>query len=267
VAVEDYVLSHHRGHGHYLARTDDPDRLLAEILGKATGFCGGRGGTMHVADIERHLLGGNGIVGGGLPLAVGVGLSIKLRRSGQICLAIFGDGATNEGAFHESLNMASIWDLPVVYLCENNRYAMSTPVERSLNIEQISQRAAAYGMPGVTVDGNDFFAVHEAIGQAAARARAGEGPSLIEALTYRIKGHSRSDRQVYRTREEVRSWQEEDRDPLARFAAELLARDMVTEAELAHIARQARERVQAAVVFAENSPEPDPETLHDDVYA
>ena len=264
---DDYLLSHHRGHGHFLTRTNDPNRLMAEVLGKRTGFCGGRGGTMHVADLEQHLLGGNGIVGGGLPISVGVGLSAKMRATGQVCLTIFGDGAVNEGAFHEALNMASIWKLPVVYVCENNRYAMSTPVTQAFNIPYISRRADAYGIPGITVDGNDFFAVYMATRQAAERARNGAGPTLIESLTYRIKGHSRSDRQAYRTRDEVRRWQEPDRDPIARLAAVLRQYDLVSQADVEALENVAKERVAEALRFSEASPEPDPATVVEGVYA
>ena len=174
---------------------------------------------MHIADVEANNLGANGIVAGGLPMSVGVGLSIKLRRTDQVVLSIFGDGAANEGAFHESLNMASIWNLPIVYLCENNQYAMSMSMERAFNIEHISERACAYNIPGVTVDGNDVLAMYAAVKEARARARAGDGPTLIEALTYRWKGHSKSDRQLYRTRDEVKEWQA--KDPIPRFARQL----------------------------------------------
>jgi TPP-dependent pyruvate/acetoin dehydrogenase alpha subunit len=264
---DDYLLSHHRGHGHFLARTDEPNRLMAEVLGKQTGFCRGRGGTMHVADLEQHLLGGNGIVGGGLPISVGVGLSIKMRDTKQVCLTLFGDGAANEGAFHESLNMASIWNLPVIYVCENNRYAMSTPVTQAFNIPFISQRAAAYGIPGVTVDGNDFFAVYLATRQAAERARSGDGPTLIESLTYRIKGHSRSDRQAYRTRDEVRQWQEPEKDPILRLSAVLLQYHLLSQADVEKLEQEAKERVAEAVRYSEASPEPDPAAVMEGVYA
>jgi pyruvate dehydrogenase E1 component alpha subunit len=240
---------------------------MAEVLGRQTGFCRGRGGTMHVADLEQHLLGGNGIVGGGLPISVGVGLSVKMRQTGQLCLSIFGDGAVNEGAFHESLNMASIWKLPAVYVCENNLYAMSTPVTQAFNIPFISQRAAAYGIPGVTVDGNDFFAVYLATREAAERARHGDGPTLIESLTYRIKGHSRSDRQAYRSRDEVRQWQEPDKDPITRLSAVLLQHDLLSQAEVEKLEQEAKERVAEAVRFSEASPEPDPAGVMEGVYA
>jgi acetoin:2,6-dichlorophenolindophenol oxidoreductase subunit alpha len=267
LAKGDYFLSHHRGHGHFLTWSDDPNRVMADILGTATGFCRGKGGTMHIADIANGNLGGNGIVGGGLPVAVGVGLSIRLRRSQQVCMVIFGDGAANEGAFHESLNMASIWKLPLVYLCENNQYAMSTPLSQAFNIRHISERAAAYGIPGVTVDGNDFFAVYLAVREAVERARRGDGPTLVESVTYRIKGHSRSDRQAYRTREEVRSWQEPDRDPILRLSRTLQAAGIISEAEADSLRQQAVERVEQAVAFADSSPDPDPATMLEDVSA
>ncbi len=257
----DYLLNHHRGHGHCLAWGSDVNLMMAEFLGKETGYCRGRGGSMHIANVEANNLGANGIVGGGLPISVGVGLSIKMRRTSQVCLTIFGDGAANEGAFHEALNMASIWDLPVVYLCENNQYAMSMSVTKAFNIERISQRACAYGIPGVTVDGNDVLAVYAAIRQAAERARAGQGPTLVEAVTYRWRGHSKSDRQAYRTREEVKLWQQ--RDPIRRFA-NLLG---LSEEELNRYIEEAKAHIEAAVAFAQASPEPDVSTILEGVYA
>lgn len=258
---EDYLLNTHRGHGHMVAWGGDIDRMMAEFLGKETGYCRGRGGSMHIADIARNNLGANGIVAGGVPMAAGVGLSIKLRRTAQVCLVIFGDGAANEGAFHESLNMASIWDLPVIYLCENNQYAMSMPVERAINIAKISQRACAYGIPGVTVDGNDVLAVYQAVAEARARALAGDGPTLVEAVTYRWKGHSKSDREAYRTREEVKAWQA--RDPIPRFAEVLGLGDD----EVRALRDEAQACVEAAVAFAEASPDPDLSTIMEGVYA
>lgn len=257
----DYLINTHRGHGHMLCWGSDVDRMMAEFLGREAGFCRGRGGSMHIADVERNNLGANGIVGGGLPISVGVGLSIKFRKTDQVCLTIFGDGASNEGAFHEALNMASIWDLPIIYLCENNQYAMSMSVKRAFNIERISQRACAYGMPGVTVDGNDPLAVYQAVSQAKARAQAGDGPTLIESLTYRWKGHSKSDREAYRTRDEVKEWQR--RDPIPRFATVL----KLPPAEIDTLQAQAQARIEEAVTFAQNSPEPDVSTIMEGVYA
>ena len=267
LAQGDYFFSHHRGHGHALVWTDDPNRVMADILGKATGFGKGYGGTMHIADVASGFLGGNGIVGGGLPMSVGVGLSIQVRETSQVCMAIFGDGAANEGAFHEALNMASIWDLPVIYLCENNQYAMSTPTDYAFNIAKISERATAYGIPGITIDGNDFFAVYLTVRSAVERARRGEGPTLIDAVTYRIKGHSRSDRQAYRTRDEVRLWQQPDHDPITRFVSVLESANVVTNDETDAMRDEAIARVDAAVEFVENSPDPDPDRVADNVYA
>lgn len=263
----DYIFSHHRGHGHILTLTDDPARVMAEVLGKATGYCRGRGGSMHIADINVGSLGSNGIVAGGLPMSVGVGLSIKIRKTHQVCMTFFGDGATNEGAFHETLNMAAIWKLPVIYVCENNQYAMSTPLSKAFNIEHISQRAAAYGMPGLTVDGNDFFEVYTAARGAINRARRGEGPTLIECITYRIKGHSRSDKQVYRTRDEVRMWQQPDRDPILRFAGTLETLGIISAQEVEALRQETAARINAAADFAMTSPDPDPDTVMEDVYA
>ncbi len=257
----DYLLNTHRGHGHFLAWGGDVDRMMAEFVGKETGYCRGRGGSMHIADVEANNLGANGIVAGNMPIAIGVGLSIKARKTDQLVLCLFGDGAANEGAFHESLNMASIWKLPVLYLCENNAYAMSMPVQKSMNIAQISQRACAYGIPGETIDGNDLTAVHQAVAKAAEYIRAGNGPYLLEMLTYRWKGHSKSDRQAYRTRDEVKEWME--KDPVRRFAAHLGLDDSALEQRRA----AARKRIEAAVAFAEASPDPALETIEEGVYA
>jgi pyruvate dehydrogenase E1 component alpha subunit len=262
---EDYLLNHHRGHGHCLAWGSDVNLMMAEFMGKETGYCRGRGGSMHIADVERNNLGANGIVAGGVPISCGVGTSIKLRGTDQVCLVIFGDGASNEGAFHEALNLSSIWKLPVIYLCENNQFGMSMSIERSMNVEYISQRAASYDIPGVTVDGNDVLSVYKAISEAAAYARAGNGPTLIESLTYRYRGHSKSDRQAYRTRDEVKEWQA--RDPIPRFAARLVEAGILTaEAEEA-IKAAAYQTIDDAVEFSENSPEPDLDTILEGVYA
>jgi pyruvate dehydrogenase E1 component alpha subunit len=239
----------------------DVNRMMAEFMGKETGYCRGRGGSMHIADVENNNLGANGIVAGGIPIAVGVGLSIKLRKTDQVVMVIFGDGAANEGAFHESLNMASIWNLPIVYLCENNQYAMSMPFERAFNVDCIAQRASAYGIPGATIDGNNPLLVYGAIQEAAERARRGEGPSLVEAFTYRYRGHSKSDRQAYRTREEVKQWMA--LDPIPAFATEL----GLSEEQLNQQRAKAQEIINKAVEFAEASPEPELNTIEDGVYA
>ncbi len=262
---DDYILSTHRGHGHCLAKGADVRRMMAEFLGKETGYCRGRGGSMHIADVEGGNLGANGIVAGGLPIATGVGLSIQIRRTQQVCVAFFGDGAANEGAFHESLNLASIWELPVVFVCENNQYAMSMPVRNSMRVERVAERACAYGIPGRTVDGMDVMSVFEAAQEAVERARKGEGPTLLECITYRYRGHSKSDRQRYRSREEVERWR--SRDPIERFRAYLQGEGLLEEEEYEALRRSAVEQVEEAVRFAEASPEPDPSTLLEDVYA
>jgi pyruvate dehydrogenase E1 component alpha subunit len=239
----------------------DLNLMMAEFLGKENGYCRGRGGSMHIADVESNNLGAQGIVAGNLPISVGVGLSIRMRKSDQVVLTLFGDGAANEGAFHESLNMAAIWDLPVIYLCENNQYAMSMPVEKAFRVEQISDRACAYGIKGLTIDGNDVIAVYKAVQDAAKRARAGDGPTLIEAITYRYQGHSKSDRQLYRTREEVKQWQQ--KDPIQRFAKLIGIKDE----EFKAIEKRAEQAIAAAVEFGENSPEPDVSTIMEGIYA
>ena len=261
---DDLILSTHRGHGHCIAKGADLKLMMAEFMGKETGYCRGRGGSMHIADVEGGNLGANGVVGGGIPIAVGVGLSLKMQKRDQIILCFFGDGAANLGPFHEALNMAAIWKLPVVYVCENNQYAMSFSVKKAVAIERISDRAAAYGMPGVTVDGNDLMAVYQAVSQAVKRARAGEGPTLIENVTYRWRGHSKSDANRYRTREEIEAWKQ--KCPIKRFRARLIEEGILTEEEADRIAQEAYAAVDAAVAFAEASPEPTLETIEEGVY-
>jgi len=257
----DYLLNTHRGHGHFLFWGGDLNKMMAEFLGKETGYCRGRGGSMHIADVESNNLGSQGIVAGNLPLSVGVGLSIKMRKTDQVVLSLFGDGATNEGAFHEGMNMISIWNLPVICFCENNRYAMSMAFERAFKIDRISKRADAYGIPGITIDGNDVIEVHKAVKEAAARARNGDGPTLIEAITYRYRGHSKSDRQLYRTREEVKIAMEND--PILRFAKLL----NVNQGELDEIKSKAKEKIQKAVEYAESCPEPEVASIMEGIYA
>jgi len=261
ITNNDYLLNTHRGHGHFLVWGGDLKRMMAEFLGKEAGYCRGRGGSMHIADVESNNLGAQGIVAGNLPISVGVGLSIQMRATQQVVLTLFGDGATNEGEFHEALNMASIWKLPVIYLCENNQYGMSMSVKRAVNVEHLSERAKAYNIPGLTIDGNDVIAVHKAVREAAERARKGEGPTLIEAVTYRYRGHSKSDKQLYRTREEVKEWMK--KDPIPRFAKLL----KVSDEELEKLTIQAKEDIRKAVEFAENSPEPDVNAILEGIYA
>jgi pyruvate dehydrogenase E1 component alpha subunit len=263
--ADDYILSTHRGHGHCIAKGADPKFMFAEFFGKDNGYCRGRGGSMHIADVAGGNLGANGIVGGGLPIAVGVGLSARMRRSGQVCMVFFGDGASNEGAFHEALNLAAIWRLPVVFVCENNQYGMSMSTARSMPVANVADRAAAYAMPGHVIDGNDFLAVYETAHAACEAARAGDGPSLLECKTYRLRGHSKSDRNLYRTKDEIESWRA--RDPIPRLRDTLVAACRMTEARAAAIEAEAGAEIEAAVEFARTSPDPDPHDLERDVYA
>ncbi len=265
LADDDYLLSHHRGHGHAMAKGARPDRMMAELLGRQTGYGRGRGGSMHIADVSRGNLGANGIVGGGIPIATGLGLAIQMTRSSRLVLCVFGDGAVNQGGFHEALNLASIWSLPVLFLCENNQYAMSLPVARAMRVTPAGH-AVAYDMPSRRIDGNDIAAVRAAVEEAAASIRSGGGPWLIEAVTYRYRGHSKSDRQLYRTREEIAEWRARF-DPISRFAALLHEADVLGPEESAAIEQQAREEIEAAVRWAEAQPEPSCDGLLDGVYA
>ena len=261
---QDKITSTHRGHGHCIAKGADLGKMFAEFFGKETGYCKGRGGSMHIADPSRGNLGANGIVGGGLPIAVGTALSARRLNTGAVTVCFFGDGANNEGAFHEALNMARIWTLPVVFVCENNKYGMSTSTARSTAVKNIAERAVAYDMPGVTVDGNDFSAVTEAVDGAVRRARNGEGPSLVENLTYRWRGHSKSDRNRYRTKAEIAAWQ--TRDPIAAMARMLLDHKIASEIEIAAIEADAARLIKDAIKFAAEGAAPRVEELARDVY-
>lgn len=260
----DYITSTHRGHGHCIAKGADLNKSMAELMGKATGYCKGRSGSMHIADFNVGNLGANAIVGGGIPIAVGAALSAKLQKQDRVAVSFFGDGASNEGTFHESLNLASVMKLPIIFVCENNGYGISVPVSQSTSVKDISVRAKAYDMPGETVDGNDPEAIDAAFGRALARAKAGEGPSLIECKTYRWMGHWTGDPQTYRTREEVESWKK--RDPIKHWREHLIAEGMYTAEELDAMDKQADDETQAATDFALNSPEPDPAHVLDDVF-
>jgi acetoin:2,6-dichlorophenolindophenol oxidoreductase subunit alpha len=262
---EDFILSTHRGHGHCIAKGAQASLMMAEFMGKEAGYCRGRGGSMHMADVATGNLGANGIVAGGVPMAAGVGLSLQMQKLDKVILVFFGDGAANEGAFHESLNMAAIWDLPVIYFCENNQYAMSMSIGRAAKLGNLSERAAGYGIPGLTVDGNDVIAVYAATAEAVVRARSGGGPTLIEAKTYRWKGHSKSDKQRYRTKEEVKEWQ--GRDPIGRLVERMQAACLLTSAELATLEAAVAREIEDAIEFAKTSPEPDPVTILEGVYA
>ncbi len=260
----DYITSTHRGHGHCIAKGADLNKSMAELMGKATGYCKGRSGSMHIADFNVGNLGANAIVGGGIPIAVGAALSAKLQKQDRVAVSFFGDGASNEGTFHESLNLASVMKLPIIFVCENNGYGISVPVSQSTSVKDISVRAKAYDMPGETVDGNDPESIDAAFGRALARAKAGEGPSLIECKTYRWMGHWTGDPQTYRTREEVESWKK--RDPIKHWREHLIAEGMYTAEELDAMDKQAEDETQAATDFALNSPEPDPAHVLDDVF-
>lgn len=265
VRPDDYLINHHRGHGHFIAKGADLSLMMAEFLGKATGYCRGRGGSMHIADFESNNLGANGIVGGGIPQAVGVGLALQMQRRDEIVIAIFGDGAANEGVFHEAMNMAALWKLPVLYVCENNQYGMSMGVSRASAKLPIAQRAEAYGMAWHCVDGNDPLEVCAAMREAAGHARRGDGPVLVEAQTYRYFGHSKSDRNLYRSKDEIEQWRQ--RDPIAGFKRRLLEAGVIAGALAEAIDQDALQVVERAAAFAEASPDPDPATLTDFVYA
>lgn len=262
---DDKITSTHRGHGHCVAKGADLTKMFAEFFGKETGYCKGRGGSMHIADPSKGNLGANGIVGGGLPIAVGAALSAKRLGRDDVTVCFFGDGANNEGAFHEALNMAAIWRLPVVFVCENNKYGMSTSIERSTAVKNIADRAAAYDMPGVTVDGNDFSAVAQAVDRAVTRARKGDGPSLIENLTYRWRGHSKSDRNRYRTKEEIAAWQA--RDPIVRMGEMLIEHGILDQNGISKIEAAAAATIEAAIAEAKASPDPHVDQATRDVYS
>lgn len=273
----DMITSTHRGHGHCVAhgvklsksseeRQEHLNKMMAELAGKETGYCHGRGGSMHIADVARGNLGATGIVGGNLPVATGAGLAAKMQHSDRAVLCFFGDGAVNNGIFHESLNMAAIWNLPVVYVCENNLYAMSVPWSSVTKVPDAAERAGAYGIPGVVTDGMDVFAVRDAVRRALERARQGDGPTLVECKTYRWYGHSRSDPRVYRTREEERAWKQ--RDPIENLKKKLLDSGTVTQSEVDAVEAQVRAEIDRAVKFAlEESPDPDPQQLYAGLFA
>jgi len=261
---DDLIASTHRGHGHAIAKGAELTKAMAELMGKATGYCKGRGGSMHIADLEKGNLGANAIVGGGIPIAVGGGLAEKLKGTKNVSVSFFGDGASNQGTFHESLNLASVWKLPVVFICENNGFAITVPVTQSTSVEDISVRAVGYGMPGVSVDGNDVIAICGAVDEAVARARSGGGPSLIECKTYRLKGHWIGDPEVYRTKEDIAKWA--DKCPIKRLHDYLISNGMVTSDDLDAIETGVAEAIAEAVSFARESPDPDPGYVMDDVF-
>jgi pyruvate dehydrogenase E1 component alpha subunit len=263
----DYITSTHRGHGHVIAKGAELKYMMAELFGKRTGYCKGKGGSMHIADVEIGILGANGIAGGGIPLAVGAALSSKMRKTDQVTVCFFGDGASNNGTFHEGLNFASIHRLPVVFICENNLYGISVSQKQHQVIQNISIRAVAYDMPGITVDGNDVFAVYETTDKAIQRARAGEGPTLIECKTYRWRGHHEGDPNQgrrYRTMEEVQEWVK--RCPIKRFEEKLVEEKVLSKTKIKNIWEEIGKKIEEAVEFANQSPFPDPQDIFEDVY-
>lgn len=262
---EDYITSTHRGHGHCIAKGAELGRALAELMGKATGYCKGRGGSMHIADFTKGNLGANAIVGGGIPIATGAAMGIKMQKRQNVAVSFFGDGASNEGTFHEAINIGAVQKLPVIYVCENNGFGISVPLKQSTSVDDISKRAAGYNIPGVTVDGNDVMAVDEAFMAAKERALKGDGPTLIECKTYRWRGHWTGDPEPYRTKDEVAKWKS-DHDCIKLWGEYIVKNKLATRAELDAIDKDTFERMEEATEFALNSPEPDPATVMDDVF-
>jgi TPP-dependent pyruvate/acetoin dehydrogenase alpha subunit len=265
LTVDDYIGSTHRGHGHCIAKGVDPKLMMAELFGRSTGPNKGKGGSMHIADMSKGMLGTNGVVAASVPLAVGAALTSKLKRLDRVAVAFFGDGGANQGVLHECMNLASVWKLPVIFCCENNGYAESTPVEYSLSVASVADRASSYDMPGFHVDGMDVFAVYEAAGRAVDRARAKEGPSLLECRTYRFYGHTVFDNPLsYRTKEEEEYWH--SRDPLKLFRERIVPEGLLTAEELDRLDQEAEELMEEAIRFADESPLPEPSELYEDVY-
>jgi pyruvate dehydrogenase E1 component alpha subunit len=264
--LDDRIVSTHRGHGHCIAKGADLKRMMAEIYGKKTGYCKGKGGSMHIADFSIGMLGANGIVGAGLPIAVGAALAAQLEGGDRVAVSFFGDGACHEGEFHESLNLASIWKLPAIFVCENNLYGVNTPAHYAIPVEDIAERAAAYAMPGIVVDGNDVVAVYEATQRAVARARVGGGPSLLEGKTYRWRGHFESDAMPdLRPAEEIEAWKK--KCPIAHLERRLLEAGLLTRKEMEEIDAQVLSQIEDAVSFALESPLPDPQDALEGVFS
>jgi len=274
LASTDVITSTHRGHGHLVAKGGEPKYMMAELAARTTGYCGGKGGSLHINDFNLGILGANGIVAGGIPIAVGAALAFRQQAPTQpstargggsrVALAFFGDGATNEGAFHEALNLAGLWRLPVIFFCENNLYGEGTPQARQAPVADLAIRASIYAMPGVTVDGNDVLAVYEATQAAVERARGGGGPTLIEGKTYRQRGHYEGDPMIYRSKAEMDEWRR--RDPVVAFRSRLLAEASVPETEIVAIEKAVQSALDEAVAFAAASPKPAPETALEGVY-
>jgi pyruvate dehydrogenase E1 component alpha subunit len=264
---DDYITSTHRGHGHVIAKGAELRYMMAELFGKKTGYCKGKGGSMHIADIDIGVLGANGIAGGGIPIAVGAALSSKMRKTDQVTVCFFGDGASNNGVFHEGLNFASVHHLPVVFVCENNLYGISVSQKQHQAIQDISIRAVAYNMPGISIDGNDVCVVYEASSKSIQRARAGEGPTLIECKTYRWRGHHEGDPNQgkrYRTMDEVKEWIE--KCPIIRFEEKMLGEKILTKAKMNKIREEMKIEIEKAEEFANQSPFPDAKDIYEDVF-
>ncbi len=262
--TDDVITSTHRGHGHLIAKGGEPRYMMAELAARSTGYCGGKGGSLHMTDFDLGILGANGIVAGGLPMATGAALAFQMREEARVALAFFGDGAVNEGAFHEAANLAGLWKLPIIFFCENNLYGEGTPQSKQSPVADLAIRAESYAFPGVIVDGNDVLAVFEATQTAVQRARAGDGPTFIEGKTYRYLGHYEGDPMVYRSKKEIEAWRQ--RDPISTFYQRLLEAGVATEAEIVQIKTKVQATLDEAVQFAASSPQPEPETALEGVY-
>ena len=262
---QDYIASNHRGHGHTIAKGANVKPMMAEIFGKKTGYCRGKGGSMHIASAAIGMLGANGVVGGGYNLATGAALAQKMLKTKNVAVCFFGDGASNRGTFHEAMNMAAVWNLPVVFVCENNQWASTTPYRTTTAVENIADRAVGYGIPGVVVNGNDVFAVYETAKTAVERAREGGGPTLIEAKTYRIKGHFVGDPEKYRTKEEVKEHFEKD-DPIKNFTKVVLEQGILKQKDLDEIYAAAQAEIDAAEAQARKDPYPEESELFENLY-
>ena len=263
---DDQIISTHRGHGHCLAKGADLNRMMAELYGRQAGYCKGKGGSMHIADFSIGMLGANGIVAGGIPIVTGAGLAAQLEGKGRVAVSFFGDGASNAGPFHESINIAATWKLPMLYVCENNLYSAGTIAAETLALSDVAARAAGYGIPGVVVDGNDVMAVYEAAEAAVNRARAGQGPTLIECKTYRWRGHTeRPGQEDPRPQDEIETWRQ--RDPINLFATNLMDQGVLTEEAWQKMDAEILAAIEDAVKFSEESPFPDPDAAVEDVFA
>ena len=265
LSESDYITSTHRGHGHMIAKGGDPRFMMAELFGKSTGYCKGKGGSLHIADMDLGILGANGIVGGGPPIAAGAALAAQYKGTDAVCVCFFGDGASNQGTTHEAMNLAACWKLPVVFLVENNQFGEFTPQSKHQTIEDVAERAAGYNIPGIIVDGNDVLAVYEAASEAVARARKGDGPSLVECKTYRVRGHFEGDPMAYRDEEQAKEWMA--KDPIMKYEEKLLEMGILTQEQIEALIPDIEKEMEDAVEFAEQSPFPDPSELMTDVYS